>query len=254
MTTLATMPAPLTIGGPFRNRPTASPASVRNARPTFLCAALPGCEIRLHSTCERYESHVEKHLATDEALRALAFAHPDLAAREAMASPRDIVRALRRGVSHEAGRELREAYLALAARTLDEALAVDWIVQPNQAVTVALSPTGFLAVVDRGTLVTIMVPGLVADDIRLERVGYGRVEARAQRRRERDWDPATRHFHTVFRRAIHVVRSLPTDARGGEHSQYGALKRVLPGASKLRFEGWLLHMRAARAAHDQRHG
>jgi hypothetical protein len=234
---------------------TAAPAPARparqwEARPTFVTAALPGRPVRLHASEDRYESHVEKHLASDEALRALAFAHPDLAG-DADGSgicntPREIICSLRRGNGHTHGAELARRYTQLAARTLDEAHAVGWLVRPNPAVVVAFSPTGFLAVVDSGVLRTLFVPGLMDDESRRAHDGHFGADARAQARRESAWDAAALHYHAAFRPALGVIRSLPVDATAGECSQYGALKRVLPSAAALRMEGWLASLQDAR--------
>jgi len=236
--------------------PAAAATSVRTvvevaaSRPTLRTNALPGAEVQLHASADRFEAHIEKHIATSEVLRALTFAHPDLHQQQlgsaGLVSPRDIVRAVRRGPHHQDYTALETFYRVLATRTLDEAHAIGWVIRPNSRVLVALSPTGFLAVVDGGILRTLFVPGIASDESRLEAAGHAGMELHAQRRREAAWPADTRHYHTVFRPAIQLVRSLPVDAIAGECSQYGALKRVLPGASSLRFDGWALALSQAR--------
>jgi hypothetical protein len=229
---------------------TPRPTPSREARPTFRTVALPGREVLVHSSHDRFESHVERHLASEEAVRALAFAHPDLAGdvdgSGICNTPREIIRALRRGIGHAHGAELVRRYSCLAARTLDEAHAVGWVIRPNPAVVVGFSPTGFLAVVDGGILRTLFVPGLVSDETRHAQDGHYGADARAQERREAGWSATVRHYHAAFRPALGVIRSLPVGATAGECSQYGALKRVLPSAAALRLEGWLARLHAAR--------
>lgn len=251
-------PEPAKVRGPHlvadRHAPRHAP---RHGRPTFTSSAVAGQPIRLHWSDESYESHVEKHLACEATLRALGFAHPDLA-RHGDSTPltsRDVVRALRRGADHPEAAGIRARYQMLAARTLDEAASIGWIVRPNTRSLVAFSPTGFLAVVSDRCLRTLFVPGIRADETRLQAAGYSPAEARAQQRREAAWDEDLRHYHAVFRPAVRLIRSLPTDAVAGSCSQYGALKRVMPGASDLRFDGWLhalakVRVAAASRSHD----
>lgn len=221
----------------------------------------PAPFIQLHTSRERFESHLERHLASDEAIRAVAFAHPDLfgpaADADCARSPRDIVRALRRADHHPDFRNLEERYAKLATRTLVEAREVGWLVQPNPRVMVAFSPSGLLAVVDGGILRTLFFPGLQPDAVRLEEAGYFGAEFHAQVRREASWDATTRHYYAVMRPAIQLIRSLPIDAIAGTTSQYGALKRVLPTGSVLRLQEWattLMRVTANRARLEEARG
>lgn len=193
---------------------------------------LPGSpSVALHHSRTAYIEHVEKHFANEAALEALRFAVPRLAACSEFASPRALIRALRCDADHASSQAVLSAYSEAAERTIHDALAQGWVVEPSPRVAIAFAPTGLLAVVEDGVLRTLFFPGVPETD--------GAASAR-----ERSWTAEERHFYRVFRPAMQVIRSLPDDAVAGRVSQYGALKRVMPRASALRLEIWL-SLRAA---------
>jgi hypothetical protein len=200
------------------------------AHPSFETIALPATAVKLHANRVLFVEHLEKHFASPEALKALQIAHPFTRDVGGFTSDRALVRTLRRDPSHPEFVEVVDAYARIAAATLDEAAALGWVVSPSAGVTIGLATSGLIAVVERNTLRTLFFPGLspFGDD-------YSDDERRAGQDRTSDTTAAA---FLVFRRAVQVVRSLPDDAVAGKCSQYGALKRVLPGMKQLRRENW----------------
>jgi hypothetical protein len=212
------------------NSPSDRTPRLAPAYPSFETRALPAVTVKLHANRVLFVEHLEKHFASSEALKALRNAHPFTRDVDGFTSDRALVRTLRRDPSHPEFMPVVDAYARLAAATLDEAAALGWVVSPSAGVTIGLATSGLIAVVERNTLRTLFFPGLNpfgdddADDER--RTGQGHAS-----------DTTAASF-LVFRRAIQLVRSLPDDAVAGACSQYGALKRVLPGMKQLRRENW----------------
>jgi hypothetical protein len=214
--------------------------------PTFESPAVQRSPIQLHRTRELLVEHVERHFALPEALLALSMAEPAVAEREAFRSGRAMIRALRATDGDPHWDDLLAGYADCARRTLDRAAAEGWVVAPAPHVRIAFSPTGLLAVVDRGVLRTMFFPGLEADEDRALRLGLGAAELAAERARESRWSPLERHYYRVFRPALQRVRSLPDDGSAGLVAQYGALKRALPSAPALDLARWIERLMRAR--------
>lgn len=228
-------------------RKMATPAPTRWTA-TVEFAVHTGSPVRLHRTEELFVDHVERHFATAEAIAALEVAEPSVARRAAFRSGRAMVRATRAAEGEGARIDLLEGYAECARRTLDQAAALGWIVSPSRSVDIAFAPTGLLVVIERGVLRTMFFPGLESDEDRALRQGLGSAELAAERVRKARWSPLERHFYRVFRPALQRIRSFPDDRAAGAVGQYGALKRVLPSASALGFEGWTERLARARAA------
>jgi hypothetical protein len=220
------------------------------AAPRIRTSAIPGGSARLHATRERYLDHVEKHFASAEALAAVGFVADGVGAVPEFATDRALVRALRADPGDARAQRVLAAYARCATATLDEANSLGWVASPRPGTTIAFATSGLLAVVDGGVLRTMFFPALESTEERADRLGLSAHELAAERRRESAWTPEERHYYRVFRPAIQLIRSMPDDAVVGECSQYGALKRVLPAARALRFEGWCSHR--ARSAHARR--
>jgi len=204
--------------------------------------------VRLHASRELYLDHVEKHFAKTEALQALGFAMPEVAALPEFGSDRALIRALRCDAADPRAMQVLDGYARCAAATLDEAAALGWIVSPRAGTTIAFATSGLLAVIDGGVLRTMFFAGIESQEDRAARLGHSDADAAAERRREATWSADERHFYRVFRPAIQLIRKMPDDAVAGACSQYGALKRVLPSASALRFEAWLSYRARSAAA------
>jgi hypothetical protein len=86
---------------------------------------------------------------------------------------------------------------------------------------------------------TMFFAGIECPISRADRLCHSAADTAAEHRRAAAWSAEEQHFYRVFRPALQLIRSLPDDAVAGASSQYGALKRVLPSASALRFTGWL---------------
>ena len=210
----------------------------RAAAPRIYTAAHPSGPVALHTSRDRYIDHVERHFASAPELAALRFAVPSIAAIDEFSSDRALIRALRCNDSDERSINVLEGYARCVLTALDEAATLGWVVSPCEGTVITLSTSGLLCVIESGALRTMFFAGIESAETRADRCGLSTNELAAERRREATWTADELHFYRVFRPALQLIRSMPDDAATGRVSQYGALKRVLPSASALRFEGW----------------
>ncbi len=239
-----------------------SSAPLRVLKARKWCANAPRIRTRAHAATpvlphkdrDLYLEHVEKHFAKPEALRALAFAMPSVAALPEFASDRSLIRALRCAEGDERSVEVLNAYLRCAHATLEEAQRLGWIVCPNPRTTIAFATSGLLAVIETGVLRTLFFPGLECADARANRLFQSKAEVADEQRRDAARDDAQRHYYRVFRPALQLIRAMPDNGIVGSCSQSGALKRVLPSSRSLSYEGWLDYRQRSSAAEIDEYG
>ena len=213
----------------------------------FHSLVVPAHLTRLHRDHASLVDHLEKHFMCDEALDALRFAHPFLHDVGEFSSSRSLICALRCPASDERSLAVQRSYARIAKDTLDEAHALQWIVNLRDRVTIGLSSSGMLAVVQKGVLCTMFFAGFETRETRRNRLGRQGTE-RGVLARESAWTADESHFERVFKPAVQLIRSMPDDRVVGAHSQYGALNRVLPESRRMKLTHWLQYRADARAA------
>lgn len=213
----------------------------------FRSPVAPAQLTRLHRDHASLVDHLEKHFMCDEALDALRSTHPFLHGVGEFSSSRSLICALRCPASDERSLAVQRSYARIAKATLDEAHALQWIVNLRDHVTIGLSSSGMLAVVQKGVLCTMFFAGFETREARRNRLGRQGTEPGVLAR-ESAWTADESHFERVFRPALQLIRSMPDDRVTGAYSQYGALNRVLPESRRMKFADWLRYRADARAA------
>lgn len=193
--------------------------------------------ITLHDGLERFEDHVERHVALSPVIDALQVAFPDLPA--VMVTAKSVIRALRRGPGHEEFDDLVAAYGALASATIAQAKTLGWTTRTSTAATLHFSPTGLLAVTTGGTLRTLFLAGFQADAETAPDWDH-RPEAPAPD------DAAQRYFALVVKPALHMLQRAPSQREPLRPAEYGLLpQRCSALRQGMRFHRWLDYCRLA---------
>lgn len=191
--------------------------------------------VALHDSESSLEAHVEKHYAFDQAISALHFAFPALTRNLSFASPRTLIRALRRDSESAEYRDLLDGYALIVRTTMSHARKLNWARTAPSGATAFFSPTGMLVVTKDGVLRTAFIAGL--------RDGQEPQDDRYSARRKDEAlapdDAPFAHFSNVFKPAIAMLKRAPASKRPGHPGEYGVLSDCEGIRRRLDFGQWL---------------